>query len=104
MSNVRLVCVAANLAMNEWGVGVLHRLAEAMNGRDTIMDILPELVTVKDIALRAKVGPRAAEKAVDAEFGALVEGCDYFVAPCRCLLLSEPVAARLIERLKTEVS
>lgn len=27
--NCRLVCVAANFAMNEWGQGVLHKLAVA---------------------------------------------------------------------------
>ncbi len=41
--NVRLVCVAANLAMNEWGEDVLARVArayvEARTGRDWVENI-----------------------------------------------------------------
>lgn len=34
VSNCRIVCVAANIAMNEWGVEVLRRLAHGMFGSD----------------------------------------------------------------------
>lgn len=34
LTNCRIVCVAANIALNEWGVDVLRRLAHGMFGSD----------------------------------------------------------------------
>lgn len=96
LSNVRIVCVAANYAMNEWGIGVLKRLADSMSGKEVTYELLAELSSPRDIKIRSGAKSRRVYRVIEEELPQLVEGVDYFSTPCRCLLFSEHAAARLV--------
>jgi len=102
--NVRLVCVAANLAMNEWGVSVLKRLADSMTEKDITGELLTELQSTRDIRAELDAKPRRLVQIIDKEIDNMVDGVDFFTAPCRCVLFTNTAANMIKDRYREENS
>ena len=104
--NVRLVCVAVNYAMNEWGESVLRVLARQvckesphleengeLSGYVSVDGIRAELLRVYGMKRSGTL------KILLREIEGMVCGVDYIRSPCNCVLFREDVAQRVLEKI-----